>query len=330
MLDHPALLVAVVGTALFFDFTNGFNDSANAIATVVSTRVLSPRSAIALAAVLNFAGAFFTTAVATTIGKGIVAAVDITQFVVLSAVISAALWNMAATSAGMPVSASHALVGGVIGSVIADRGPSVLNTAGLTKIFTALLISPIFGFVAGFLLMVLLFRVFHSSAPARLNRIFGKLQILSAGFMAFSHGSNDAQKSMGIITLALVSAGAMDTFRVPVWVMATCASAIAFGTALGGWKVIRTLGVKIHHMQPIHGFAAETTASMVILAASHMGAPVSTTHVISSCIVGVGASKRLSAVRWGIATHIMLAWVLTLPVTAGAGWCLSKLLHAIF
>jgi PiT family inorganic phosphate transporter len=329
MPDHPALLVAVVVTALFFDFTNGLNDSANAIATVISTRVLSPRKAIAMAAVLNFAGAFFTTAVATTIGKDIVAAHDVTQFVVLSAVVAAALWNLAATSAGMPISASHALVGGLVGAVIADKGPSVLNAAGLTKIFTALLISPIFGFIGGFTLMVILFRIFHSSAPAKLNRVFGKLQILSASFMAFSHGSNDAQKSMGIITLALVSGGALGTFKVPVWVMAACASVIALGTAVGGWKVIKTLGVKIHHMQPIHGFAAETTASMVILAASHMGAPVSTTHVISSCIVGVGASKRLSAVRWGIARHIVLAWILTLPVTAGAGWCLSTLLHAL-
>ncbi len=324
------IIILVISIALVFEITNGWNDSANAIATVVSTRVLTPLQAVLLAAVMNIAGAFFSTAVAKTIGKGIVDPTDVTLVVVAAALLAGALWNGAMTLAGMPVSASHALIGGLIGGAVAHLGSfDRLNWAGLAKIFSSLLTSPVIGIIFGYLLMKLIIRLFCNKSPGTLNKYFGRLQIVSAGFMAFSHGNNDAQKVMGVITLALVSGGYLQSVEVPFWVVLICALAMGFGTAAGGWKVIRTLGHQMLKLQPIHGFAAETAATSVILGASAFGLPVSTTHVITTSIMGVGATKRISAVRWGIAGKILMAWIFTLPMCAAVAWLTYHLLMMI-
>jgi PiT family inorganic phosphate transporter len=324
------LTIAVIVLAILFDISNGYNDAANAIATVVSTRVLTPAQAVILAVVMNILGAFLTTAVAKTIGKGIVDPIAITELVVISALSAGFLWNTVMTFFGLPVSASHALIGGLIGASVSYGGFAILNTAGLQKIFTALLISPVFGLVFGFIVMTLIFKFFGTLSPHTINKYFGKLQILSAGFMAFSHGSNDAQKVMGIITLSLVSGGFLKSVEVPFWVILICALAMGLGTAIGGWKVIKTLGTRMLKLEPVHGFAAETSATAIILGCSTLGLPVSTTHVISTCIMGVGATKRLSAVRWGIGKKIVNAWILTLPACAFFAWALFKALNFLF
>ena len=319
------LLILIILLALLFDVSNGWNDSANAIATVVSTKVLSPLAAVSMAACMNILGAFLTTAVAKTIGKGIVDPTVITDTVIMAALLSAFLWNTIMTLFGLPVSASHALVGGLVGAALAHGGATILNVAGLMKILTALLISPVFGIFIGFFFMKLLLNVFANAAPGKVSKYFGRLQVLSSAMMAFGHGSNDAQKVMGIITMALLSRGVIDTLEVPVWVILAAALAMGFGTFIGGWKVIKTLGVKMLKLQPVHGFAAETSATLIIVGASQLGMPVSTTHVISSSIIGVGATSRLSAVRWGIAGKIIMAWVLTLPACIGFSWGLVKI-----
>jgi PiT family inorganic phosphate transporter len=320
------IIILVVTIALIFEISNGWNDSANAIATVVSTRVLTPLQAVLLAAVMNVAGAFFSTAVAKTIGKGIVNPADITQTVVAAALFSGFLWNGAMTVFGLPVSASHAIIGGVMGAGMAHLGGfDQLNLAGLTKIFIALLTSPILGIFFGYGFMKLLIRFFCNVSPGALNKHFGRLQIVSASFMAFSHGSNDAQKGMGVITLALLSGGYIGSLEVPFWVILTCALAMGLGTAMGGWRVIKTLGHQMLKLQPVHGFAAETSATAVIMGASALGMPVSTTHVITTCIMGVGATRRLSAVRWGVAGKILMAWIFTLPACIGMSWLTYKL-----
>jgi len=307
------LVILTVIVAILFDISNGWNDSANAIATVVSTRVLSPLAAVLLAAAMNIAGAFATTAVAKTIGKGVVDPAAITSLVVASALAAGFLWNGLMTVIGMPVSASHALIGSLMGSATAYGGVKVLNVAGLTKIFTALLVSPPVGMIFGYVLMRVILRVWGRFPPTMINRHFGRLQILSSSFMAFGHGSNDAQKVMGIITLSLFSGGYISSIEVPFWVVLACALAMGLGTAMGGWKVIKTVGVNMLKLEPVHGFAAETAATAVIISSSMTGLPVSTTHVITSSIMGVGATRRLSAVRWGVAGKIVLAWVFTLP-----------------
>jgi PiT family inorganic phosphate transporter len=323
------IIILVITIALLFEISNGWNDSANAIATVVSTRVLTPLQAVILAAVMNIAGAFFSTAVAKTIGKGIVNPADITQAVVAAALLAGFLWNGAMTIFGLPVSASHALIGGVIGAGVARLGSfDQLNLAGLTKIFIALFTSPVIGIFFGYFFMKILIRFFCNISPGALNKHFGRLQIISASFMAFSHGSNDAQKGMGVITLALVSGGYLSTMEVPSWVILICAFAMGIGTALGGWRVIKTLGHQMLKLQPVHGFAAETCATAVILGASSLGMPVSTTHVITTSIMGVGATKRLSAVRWGVARKIVLAWIITLPMCIAVAWLTYKLLFS--
>jgi PiT family inorganic phosphate transporter len=324
------IIIAVVIIALLFELSNGWNDSANAIATVVSTRVLTPLQAVLLAAGMNVVGAFLSTAVAKTIGKGIVNPADITQTVVAAALLSGFLWNGAMTRFGLPVSASHALIGGVMGAAIAHLGGiNQLNLAGLTKIFTALLTSPIIGIFFGYLFMKFIMRLFCNVSPGTINKHFGRLQIVSAGFMALSHGMNDAQKVMGVITLALVSGGYLTSIEVPVWVIVVCALAMGIGTAAGGWRVIKTLGHQMLKLQPVHGFAAETAATAVIVGASSLGMPVSTTHVITTSIMGVGATRRLTAVRWGVARKILLAWIFTLPMTAGVAWLTYNLLILI-
>lgn len=314
------LVITVVIVALIFDFINGFHDTANAIATVVSTGVLPLRTAILVAAVLNFVGAFTGTAVASTIGKGIITPDTITLVVVLSALIGAIFWNLFTWYYGIPSSSSHAMVGGLIGAGIAHSGASSIQAAGLTKIVLSLVLSPMVGMLVAFVGMLILFWVFRKAAPVAVSPLFRRLQMLSAGFMALSHGSNDAQKTMGVITLSLVAYGALEMadgkFVIPVWVVFASAAAMGLGTAAGGVRIIKTLGTKIIDLKPIHGFAAETATASVILTASHYGLPVSTTHCISGAILGVGASQRVSAVRWGITVRILWAWVLTIPVSA--------------
>jgi PiT family inorganic phosphate transporter len=323
MLD---ILLVIIIIAILFDISNGWNDSANAIATVVSTKVLSPMQAVILAATMNIAGAFLSTAVAKTIGKGIVDPTMITDHVVVAALASAFLWNALMTLFGLPVSASHALVGGIIGAAIGHGGAAILNMSGITKIFTALIISPIFGIFFGFFFMRLLLKFFGHFAPGQVNKVFGRLQIISSAMMAFGHGSNDAQKVMGIITMALLAKGVIPTMEVPTWVILTAALAMGLGTFMGGWKVIKTVGVQMLKLQPVHGFVAETTSAVIILGASQLGLPVSTTHVISTSIMGVGANQRLSAVRWGVAGKIVMAWVLTLPACIGMAWGIQQIL----
>ncbi len=321
MLD-PAfvLLCLVILAALLFDYINGFHDTANAIATCVSTRALSVRAAIVMAALLNFAGAMISTKVAGTIGKGIVDSSNVTQMVVLAAVIGAIVWDLITWYYGLPSSSSHAIIGGIMGSVFAHAGLSALKWAGLQKIILALLISPILGTIISFIFMMIIYRVFGNKSPSTLNNNFRRLQIGSAAFMAFSHGTADAQKSMGVITLALVSFGVLKTFAVPWEVMVACATAMAFGTAAGGWRIIKTVGHDFVKLQPVHGFCVETASAAVILGASAFGLPTSTTHVITSSILGVGLSKRINAVNWNVAKRILIAWVLTIPASALAAY----------
>ena len=320
------IILFIVFLAILFEISNGWNDSANAIATVVSTRVLSPFKAVALAACMNILGAFVSTEVAKTIGEGVVSPEAVTNMVVVAALVTSFLWNATLTRLGLPISCSHALIGALMGASVAYGGFAILNFAGLQKIFLSLLISPAIGVILGYLVMKLLLNFFGTHSPGTLNRTFGKLQLISSAFMAFSHGSNDAQKGMGIITLALVSDGLLSSMEVPFWVILTCAMAMGLGTAMGGWRVIKTLGVNMLKLEPIHGFAAETTAAMTIIVSSHYGLPVSTTHVIATSIMGVGSTKRFSAVRWGLAGKIIMAWIFTLPVCFVAGLVIAELL----
>jgi len=313
-------MIMVIVSALVFDYINGFHDTANAIATCVSTRALSVRSAIIMAAGLNFVGAMISTKVAATIGKGIVDASNVTQMVVLAGVLGAIVWNLITWYYGLPSSSSHAIIGGLVGSVIAHAGVKALHWKGLEKIITVLIVSPIVGAFFGFLFMVAMMWIFRNKAPYGLNKGFRKLQILSAAVMAFSHGTADAQKSMGVITMALVSYGTLTTFDVPTWVKIACAIAMALGTAAGGWRIIKTVGHDFVKLQPVHGFCVETASAGVILGAAAMGLPTSTTHVITSSILGVGLSKRMSAVNWGVAYRIVCAWVITIPASGFMGF----------
>jgi len=310
------LLVLVIVAALLFDYINGFHDTANAIATSVSTRALSVRSAIALAASLNFIGAMTFTKVAKTIGTDIITADKLTQLVVLSGVLGAILWNLITWYYGLPSSSSHAIIGGIMGAGIAHAGVTALKWAGLKKIILALMISPVLGAIAGFLFVILFSRALWSRSPAGVNRGFRRMQILSASFMAFSHGTADAQKSMGVITMALLSYGLIPTFEVPVWVKVSCALAMALGTAAGGWRIIKTVGKDFVKLQPMTGFSVDSASTAVILGASMFGLPTSTTHVVTSSIMGVGLSKGMNSVNWNVAKRIVVAWVLTIPAAA--------------
>lgn len=320
------VLILVIIVALVFDYINGFNDSANAIATCVSTRALSIYSAVTMAAVLNFIGAMISTKVASTIGQGIVEASDITQIVILAGLSGAIVWSIITWYFAIPSSSTHALIGGIMGSSVAHIGFSSLHWLGIKKILLSLLFSPIIGLVVGFWLMIILLWTVRHVMPEKLNKNFRKLQIISAALVAFSHGTADAQKSMGIITMALLSYGTISTFSVPWLVMFACALAISLGTAIGGWRIIKTVGKDFVKLQPIHGFCVQTSTAGVVLAASAFGLPTSTTHIITSSILGVGLSKRLSAVNWKIAQNIILAWILTIP----ASGIIAFLLYAIF
>ncbi len=338
-----SLLIAVVVAAVIFDYINGFHDAANAIATVVSTGVLPIRTAVLMAAALNFIGAITGTAVAKTIASGFADPANVTQLVVLGALIGASVWNLITWWYGIPSSSSHALVGGLAGAVVAHGGVGAFEWSALVKkVLVPLVLSPTIGFGVALVVMIALTWLYRRTKPAMVHKSSRRLQLVSAMMMAFSHGSNDAQKSMGIITLALVAFMAGGHTGVPAWVLPTapdhvpqwviiiCAVAIGLGTAAGGERIIKTMGTKIIRISPLQGFAAETSGAFTILAASQLGIPVSTTHVINACIMGVGASKRLSAVRWGVAGNILVAWIVTLPASAGIAWVSMKLLDVMF
>ncbi|ORU01274.1 putative low-affinity inorganic phosphate transporter [Anaerovibrio sp. JC8] len=330
MLDlHPFIIIVIV-LALAFDFINGFHDTANAIATSVSTRAISPSRAIMMAAVLNFFGAMVSTGVAKTIGGDIVVG-HIDQPIIIASLTGAIIWNLLTWKIGLPSSSSHALVGGLIGGVLmSDMGMEGLNYAGIGKIVIALVTSPLVGMVLGYIIMNLMFQFFQNTSPSKVNHRFKKMQIVTAATMAFSHGSNDAQKSMGIITLALVSGGVLQEFEVPLVVKVLCATAMALGTSVGGWSIIKTVGGKIIKLEPINGFAADLNSSITIFTATLLHLPVSTTHVVSGSIMGVGAAKRIKAVRWGVAQQMVMAWVLTIPCTAAMGALCYVLLMSMF
>ena len=323
-------LIAVVVLAVVFDYINGFHDTANAIATSVATKALRPQHAILMAAAFNFIGAFAGTAVAKTIGKSLVDEASTTQTIVAAALIGAIVWNLVTWRWGIPSSSSHALIGGLLGATLIAVGPQALLVEGIVgKVLVPLVSSPIAGFAIGFVLMLALYWIFRGFDRKPLARLFKVLQVFSAGYMAFAHGSNDAQKTMGIITLALFAAGLIPTVDVPVWVVLTAATAISLGTAVGGWRIMKTMGHRVVELEPIHGFAAETTAASVLLVTAHLGMPVSTTHVISSAIMGVGSSRGTRAVRWGVARRILAAWVITIPITAAVGAATWLLLHTL-
>jgi PiT family inorganic phosphate transporter len=337
-----SLLVVVIITAILFDYINGFHDAANAIATVVSTGVLPIRTAVMMAGTFNFVGAITGTAVAKTIASGFADPVIVSQTVVLGALLGAIAWNLITWWKGIPSSSSHALVGGLAGAVVAHSGVSAFKWNALVeKVLVPLVLSPALGFVVAFCLMITLLWIVRSMRPAVVHKASRRMQLVSACAMALSHGSNDAQKSMGIITLALVAFGASmhadlpawvlpgPGNSVPTWVITCCAAAIGLGTMAGGKKIIKTMGTKIIRISPLQGFAAETAGALTIMGASHFGVPVSTTHCINACIMGVGASKRISAVRWGVAGNIVVAWVLTLPLSGAMAFLVMTVLDRL-
>ncbi|MDR2669439.1 MAG: inorganic phosphate transporter [Desulfovibrio sp.] len=329
MFDVPMLLIAVIAVALLFDFTNGAHDCANAVAPVVSTRVLSPRAAIVMAASLNLLGALLGEEVAHTLGSGVIRPdiIGSSRILVPGALTGAVVWNALTWRFGIPSSSSHALIGGLMGSATALSGLEAVNTVSVAqKVLLPLVLSPLSGFVAGFILMSGINLLFCRVVRSRAMRFFRRAQIVSCGCMALSHGLNDAQKTMGIIALALVVFGQEEVFRVPLWVKLACSLTMAAGTAVGGWSIVKTMGQKIFRLEPAHGFTAELSAAAVIGGASLLGAPVSTTHTITAAIFGVGSSMRLSAVRWGIAGNLLTAWALTLPASACVGASAALLL----
>ena len=331
--DSLFLLVLIIIAALGFGFSNGINDAANAIATVIGSRVLSPHNAIIMAAFFNLvgtlSGALFGAYVAKTIGKGIIMPEALTLYTVVAGVVAAIIWVVAATYYGMPLSVSHSLVAGLLGAGIAAAGTGVIVWGVLSKVLLAVIFAPLLGFAGGFALMAIIMWLFRRSPPDRVNTIFSYVQILAAAFVAYAHGKNDGQMPIGIIALSLMIYYSREQFDIPLWVIFASATSIALGIALGGWRVIRTVGTRITTLRPVHGSAAEASAAAVIEAASNLGIPVSTTQCISGSIMGVGATRRLSAVRWGVARNIVIAWVVTFPICAGLGWLLEKALGLI-
>ena len=329
MHDEIILTITII-LALLYAYGNGLNDAANAIATAISTRVVSPLTGVLLGGFMNLVGALTGTAVAKTIGKGIVDPEMMSQAAVMAAIISAVTWVFVATRFGFPVSVSHSLVAGVLGAGVAVAGFGAVKTATVIKVLLALALSPIFGFAFGFLFMIVIYWTFRRASPGQVTAIFSKLQFIAAAFLSYSHGKNDAQNAMGIMALAwAVYYSAGQDVEVTLWMKLASALMIGLGTALGGWKVIRTLGTKVTKLQPVHGFSANTCAAIVIEAASNIGLPVSTTHTSSSAIMGVGATKRLSAVRWGVTKGILWAWLVTYPFCAIFGWLMSKILGVL-
>jgi len=325
------MVVVIILVALCFDFINGFHDAANSIATVVSTRVLSPRQAVLWAALFNFLAAFgMGLHVATTIGRGVIDPAAITNHVVLAALIGAIAWDLVTWYVGLPVSSSHALIGGLVGAALVATGPAVLVWEGIRRILIFIVLSPLVGFALGLGFMVAVFWIARRATPSRVDRTFRRLQLLSAALYSLGHGTNDAQKTMGIIAVVLFTNGYLgSTFYVPYWVVLIAHAAIAAGTLAGGWRIVKTMGMRITKLQPVGGFCAEGAAAISILGASFAGIPVSTTHTISGAIMGVGATRRLSAVRWGVAGRIAWAWVLTIPaaaLVAGIAYLVLRLL----
>ena len=320
-MDSDVILVIVVATALAFDFTNGFHDTANVVATSISTRAMRPRVAVAYAAVLNFFGAFLSLAVAATIANGIVDADLITPLIVFGGLIGAIAWNLATWYFGLPSSSSHALIGGVVGAAFVAAGPDAIIGGGLLgKVVVPALLAPTLAFVVAGLAIIVIYRMVGGLHPGPVTRGFKVGQIISGGLLALAHGTNDAQKTMGVITLALIANGELGAGAdPPFWVIASAASAIALGTYFGGWRIIKTMGSRIIKMDTAQGFAAQGSGAAVILAATHVGFPLSTTHTISGAVMGAGAAKRVSAVRWGVAGNIVVAWILTLPAAAAIG-----------
>jgi PiT family inorganic phosphate transporter len=325
--DSDLLLIIVVATALAFDFTNGFHDTANVVATVISTRAMPPRAAVAGAAVLNFAGAFISLEVAATVGKGLVDSDLVTTQIVFAGLVGAIVWNLATWYVGLPSSSSHALLGGVVGAVFFAAGPDAVKGDGVVeKVAVPAILSPTLAALVAGLSVLVAYRALGHHTPGPVSRGFRSGQIASGGLLALAHGTNDGQKTMGVITLALIAHGDIspDNFHVPDWVVVSAAAAIAAGTYVGGWRIIRTLGSRIHKMDPAQGFAAQAGGAVVILASSHFGFPLSTTHTISGAVIGSGAAKRLSAVRWGVAGNMLVAWILTFPAAA----CTAGLVYA--
>jgi inorganic phosphate transporter, PiT family len=312
-----AIVALLILVALTFDYINGFHDAANSIATVVSTRVLSPAKAVIWAAFFNFVAAFgFGTAVAKTIGSGMIDIHAVTFAVIFSGLMGAIVWDLITWYYGLPTSSSHALIGGYAGAAIAHGGFGVILPAGWTKTLIFIVLAPTIGMALGFTLMVSILWIFHRVAPSRVDKLFRRLQLVSAALYSLGHGANDAQKTMGIISGVLFTAGYISTFHIPIWVVLSAHGAIALGTLSGGWRIIHTMGSKITKLQPVGGFAAETAGAISLFTATHLGVPVSTTHTITGAIVGVGSIKRLSAVRWGVARRIVWAWLLTIPASA--------------
>ena len=329
-MDSEFVLVIVVATALAFDFTNGFHDTANAVATMISTRAMSPRFAVGYSAILNFVGAFLSLEVAATIANGIVEAEAVSTTIVFGGLIGAIAWNLITWYFGLPSSSSHALIGGVVGAALVAEGSGAIKGDGLIeKVAVPALVAPTLAFLVGGLGILVAYRVIGRERPGMVNRGYRLGQIVSGGLFSLAHGTNDAQKTMGIIALALVATGHLpkEDFDIPTWVIVSSATAIALGTYSGGWRIIRTMGTRIIKMDPAQGFAAQSSGAAVILTASHLGFPLSTTHTISGAVMGAGAAKRLSAVRWGVAGNIVLAWVLTLPCAAAIGGLAYGLTH---
>ena len=331
--DSFFLLVLIITAALGFGFTNGLNDAANAIATAIGSRVLSPRNAVIMAAFFNLvgtlSGSLLGAYVAKTIGKGIVMPEALTLYTVVAGVVAAIIWVVAATYYGMPLSVSHSLVAGLLGAGIAAAGTGAIVWGVFGRVLLAVILAPLLGFAGGFGLMVIIMWLFRHSPPDTVNNIFSKVQIIATAFVAYAHGKNDGQMPIGIIALGLMIYYSKEQFDIPLWVIFASAISVALGIAFGGWRVIRTVGTKITTLRPVHGSAAETSAAAVIEAASNLGIPVSTTQCISGSVIGVGATKRLSAVRWGIARNMVIAWVITFPICAGLGWLLEKALGLI-
>ena len=316
--------------ALFFDFINGFHDAANSIATVIGTRILKPLHAVSLAAVANFLGPFiFGVAVATTIGKGIINPDFVTMEIILGALVGAIVWDLITWFWGLPSSSSHALIGGIIGAGIAGVGTHVILFDGLTKVGMGIIISPVVGLIGAFLLGILLLTIFAKRKPIQVNSIFGKLQLVSSTYFSLTHGANDGQKTMGIIALILLIEGSISQFEIPFYVILVSALAISLGTFFGGWRIVKTMAIKITQLKPYQGFAAETGGATVLAGLAWAGIPASTTHAISGAIMGAGSVRRMSAVRWGIGKRIVWAWIITIPASAAVGYAITILIKLI-
>jgi len=329
-MEISTLIVITIAIAFAFDFMNGFHDAANAIATIVVTKVLTPRQAVFMAAIANFVGAFvFNVSVATTIGKGIVDPATITIYIIMAALLGATAWDIITWYFGIPTSSSHALIGGLIGSVLISSGLRVIHVYSILKIFLFIFVAPMLGFIGASFVTVLIFNLFRKSRPAAVNKLFSRLQLVSSFLYSLGHGTNDAQKTMGIITVLLFSTGFLTVFHVPLWVILSAHASIALGTYLGGWRIVKTMGTKITKLRPMEGFCAEGSGGLVLLLTALMGVPVSTTHVIAGSIMGVGYVENFKKVRWVTARKMVWAWILTIPFSAIISAAVYSIIHVV-